>query len=208
MTELLDALDERRVLGALPASVSGVVADSRRVKPGDCFVAVPGFRQDARRFAADAVRRGAGVVVTEGGPLPDIRVGQILVPSARRALSRLASVWYEHPSRALTLVGITGTNGKTTTSYLVDALLRASGAPTGIIGTIQYVIGDEVRPAGQTTPEALDIQEMLATMRAGGVRGVALEVSSHALALHRADDLDFDVAVFTNLTQDHLDFHG
>ena len=102
VSDLLDALDDRQVIGALPASVSGVVADSRRVKPGDCFVAVPGFRQDARRFAADAVLRGAGVVVTEGGPLQDIRVGQILVPSARRALSRLADFWYEHPSRALT----------------------------------------------------------------------------------------------------------
>ncbi|MGH7354438.1 MAG: UDP-N-acetylmuramoyl-L-alanyl-D-glutamate--2,6-diaminopimelate ligase [Candidatus Rokuibacteriota bacterium] len=208
MSDLLDALDERQVIGALPRLVSGVVADSRRVRPGDCFVAVPGFRQDARRFVPEAVRRGAGVVVTEGGPLADVSVGQVLVPSARRALARLAAFWYEHPSRALTLVGITGTNGKTTTSYLVDALLRAGGTPTGIIGTIQYVIGDEVLPAGQTTPEALDVQEMLATMRTRGVRGVAMEVSSHALALHRADDLDFDVAVFTNLTQDHLDFHG
>jgi UDP-N-acetylmuramoyl-L-alanyl-D-glutamate--2,6-diaminopimelate ligase len=166
------------------------------------------LRQDARRFVPDAVRRGATVVVTEGGPLRDVPVAQVLVPSARRALARLADVWYEHPSRALTLVGITGTNGKTTTSYLVDALLRTRGTPTGVIGTIQYVLGDEVLPAGQTTPEALDIQAMLATMRERGVRGVAMEVSSHALALHRADGLEFDVGVFTNLTQDHLDFHG
>ncbi len=208
VSELLHALDERHVVGALPSSVSGVVADSRRVKPGDCFVAVPGFKQDARRFVPEAVRRGAGVIVTEGGPLPDVAVAQILVPSARRALARLAGFWYEHPSRALSLVGVTGTNGKTTTSYLVDALLRSRGAPTGIIGTIQYVLGAEVLPAHQTTPEALDIQAMLATMRERGVRGVAMEVSSHALALHRADGLEFDVAVFTNLTQDHLDFHG
>jgi UDP-N-acetylmuramoyl-L-alanyl-D-glutamate--2,6-diaminopimelate ligase len=147
-------------------------------------------------------------VVTEGEPLTALPVAQVLVPSARRALARLADVYHGHPSGALTLVGITGTNGKTTTSYLVDALLRARGLTTGIIGTIQYVLGGEARPASQTTPEALEIQRMLADARARGIGGVAMEVSSHALALSRVDGLDFDVAVFTNLTQDHLDFHG
>jgi UDP-N-acetylmuramoyl-L-alanyl-D-glutamate--2,6-diaminopimelate ligase len=135
-------------------------------------------------------------------------VAQVLVPSARAALPRLADAFHGHPSAALTLVGITGTNGKTTTSYLVDALLRATGLATGIIGTIQYVLGGEARPANQTTPEALEIRGMLAEMRARGIGGVAMEVSSHALALSRVDGLQFDVAVFTNLTQDHLDFHG
>jgi UDP-N-acetylmuramoyl-L-alanyl-D-glutamate--2,6-diaminopimelate ligase len=178
------------------------------VEPGDCFVAVPGFKQDARRFVPDAVARGARLVVTEGEPLADLPVAQVLVPSARRALPRLADAFHGHPSGALTLVGITGTNGKTTTSYLVDALLRARGLTTGIIGTIQYVLGTETRAASQTTPEALEIQAMLAEMRARSIGGVAMEVSSHALALSRVDGLDFDVAVFTNLTQDHLDFHG
>ena len=205
---LIDALPERRVVGAPPPSVSGLTADSRRVEAGDCFVAVPGFKQDARRFVPDAVARGARLVVTEGEPLAGLPVAQVLVPSARRALARLADAYHGHPSSALTLVGITGTNGKTTTSYLVDALLRARGLGTGIIGTIQYVLGSETRPAGQTTPESLEIQGMLAEMRARGIGGVAMEVSSHALALSRVDGLDFDVAVFTNLTQDHLDFHG
>jgi len=208
VSELLAALPVKTVVGAPPFSVASITDDSRRVEPGACFVAMSGLRQDARRFVPEAVRRGATLIVTEGAPLPDVAVAQILVPSARRALARLAGFWYEHPSRALSLVGVTGTNGKTTTSYLVDALLRSRGAPTGIIGTIQYVLGAEVLPAHQTTPEALDIQAMLATMRERGVRGVAMEVSSHALALHRADGLEFDVAVFTNLTQDHLDFHG
>jgi UDP-N-acetylmuramoyl-L-alanyl-D-glutamate--2,6-diaminopimelate ligase len=204
---LLDALSDKRVFGTVPATVHGLTADSRTVQRGDCFVAVPGFKQDARRFIPEAVARGAGLVVTEGEAVPGIAVPQVLVPATRPALARLAAAYHGHPSRALTVVGITGTNGKTTTSYLVDALLRAQG-PTGILGTIQYVVGDQVRPAGQTTPEALDIQGMLATMRERGVRGVAMEVSSHALALSRVDALAFDIAVFTNLTQDHLDFHG
>lgn len=207
MNVLLAALPERRVRGELPASVAGIASDSRQVAPGDCFVAVPGFREDARRFVADAVARGAAVVVTEGDGV-EASVPQILVPSARRALGRLAAVRYGHPSRRLTVVGITGTNGKTTTSYLVEALLRARGLRTGVIGTIQYVLGDARLPAGQTTPEALEIQAMLARMAAAGVGGVSMEVSSHALALARADDVAFDIAVFTNLTQDHLDFHG
>src|SRR5262247_2955620 len=205
---LLESLPERRLIGEPPTVVRGLTADSRRVEAGDCFVAVPGFKQDARRFVPDAVARGARLVVTEGDALGGLSVAQVLVPSARRALARLAGAFYGHPSAALTLVGITGTNGKTTTSYLVDALLRAQGLSTGIIGTIQYVVGAEARPANQTTPEALEIEAMLAEMRAAGVGGVAMEVSSHALALARVDELTFDVAMFTNLTQDHLDFHG
>jgi UDP-N-acetylmuramoyl-L-alanyl-D-glutamate--2,6-diaminopimelate ligase len=204
---LIEALPERRVVGTPPPVVSGLSADSRRVEPGDLFVAIPGFKQDARRFVPDAVARGARLVVTEGEPLADLSVAQVLVPSARVALARLADAFHGHPSAAITLVGITGTNGKTTTSYLVDALLRARGLTTGIIGTIQYVLGGEARPANQTTPEALEIQGMLAEMRARRIGGVAMEVSSHALALSRVDGLDFDVAIFTNLTQDHLDFH-
>ncbi len=205
---LLEALPERRVVGVPPATVHAVTADSRQVQPGDCFVAVPGFNHDARRFVPEAIARGARLVVTEGEPLPGLAVAQVLVPAVRPALARLAGAFYGHPSAALTVVGITGTNGKTTTSYLVDALLRARGLRTGVLGTIHYVLGDEVRPAAQTTPEALDIQAMLAEMRERGIGGVAMEVSSHALALARVEGLEFDVAVFTNLTQDHLDFHG
>jgi UDP-N-acetylmuramoyl-L-alanyl-D-glutamate--2,6-diaminopimelate ligase len=207
MNDLLDALPERTVHGVLPAAVAGIVSDSRRVELGDCFVAVPGFKHDARHFATEAVARGAALVVTEGAPL-DASVPQVLVPSARRALAHLAAAYHGHPSRTLTLIGITGTNGKTTTSYLVEALLRARGLRTGVIGTIQYVVGDERRAAGQTTPEAPELQAMLGEMSRRGVGGVAMEVSSHALALDRVQDLAFDVALFTNLTQDHLDFHG
>ena len=207
MSRLLEALPDKRVVGAPPPTVTGITADSRRVTAGDCFIAVPGFKQDARRFVPDAVGRGASLVVTEGAPL-DVAVCQVLVPSTRVALARLADAYYGHPSAALTVVGVTGTNGKTTTSYLVEALLRAKGLSTGVIGTIQYVVAGDVRTANQTTPEALELQAMLAEMRDRGVGGCAMEVSSHALALSRADGIEFDVAAFTNLTQDHLDFHG
>ena len=209
MPVLLDALPTKQVRGRLPEAVTGLAYDSRRVKAGDCFVAVPGLREDGRRFIPEALARGAQVVVAEGGdPLPGDKRGRILVPSAREALGRLADAYFGHPSGTLLVVGITGTNGKTTTSYLVEALLKGMGMKTGVVGTIQYRVGDEARPAGQTTPEAVELQELLASMVESGVRGVAMEVSSHALALHRVDGIDFDVAVFTNLTQDHLDFHG
>ncbi len=206
--DLLEVLAVKTVTGALPRAVTGIADDSRKVAPGECFVAVPGLRQDARRFVPDAVARGAALVVTEGAALPGLRVAQVLVPSAREAIALLGDAWHGHPSRTMTLVGITGTNGKTTTSYLVEALLRARGFTTGLLGTIRYVGGTMAMDASQTTPDAIQLGALLARMRDDGVRGVAMEVSSHALAQARADALAFDVAVFTNLTQDHLDFHG
>jgi UDP-N-acetylmuramoyl-L-alanyl-D-glutamate--2,6-diaminopimelate ligase len=208
MGRLLEALPERELCGRLPAEVSGLTDDSRRVDDGTCFVAVRGLRVDGRRYIPEAVTRGASAVVAEApDPLPGGPVGRILVPDTRRALPRLADAYFGHPSRALTVVGVTGTNGKTTTSYLVEALLRAGGRPTGVIGTIRYVVGPRVREAGQTTPDALELQGLLAEMVAAGVGGVAMEVSSHALELRRVDGIAFDVAIFTNLTQDHLDLH-
>jgi UDP-N-acetylmuramoyl-L-alanyl-D-glutamate--2,6-diaminopimelate ligase len=205
---LLDALPTKTVTGPVPPEVTGIADDSRKVERGQCFVAVPGLRQDARRFVPDAVARGAALVVTEGAPVPGVAVAQVMVPSAREAVALLADAWHGHPSRTMTVVGITGTNGKTTTSYLVEALLQARGLRTGVLGTIRYVGGSTAMDANQTTPDALQLGALLARMRDDGVQGVAMEVSSHALVQARADALAFDVAVFTNLTQDHLDFHG
>ena len=208
-TTLLDALPDKTVIGSLPPTVTGLAYDSRKVQPGDLFVAVPGLKQDGRRFAGEAVARGATAVVLEGADvLARTSTGRVIVGSSREALARLADAYFGHPSRAMTVVGITGTNGKTTTSLLVDALWRHEGRTTGVIGTIEYRIGAEARPAGQTTPEAVELQGLMAEMVTRRVTAVAMEVSSHALALHRADGVEFDVAVFTNLTQDHLDFHG
>jgi UDP-N-acetylmuramoyl-L-alanyl-D-glutamate--2,6-diaminopimelate ligase len=206
--KLLEALPDRTVRGLLPDEIRGVAYDSRKVEPGEIFVAIPGLKQDGRRFVDDALARGATAVVLEGSDLLEGQsVGRVLVPSSREALARLSDAYFGHPSGALTVIGITGTNGKTTTSYLVDALLTAQGRSTGLIGTVQYRVGAESVPAGQTTPESLEMQSLLRRMVAAGVTAVAMEVSSHALALSRVDGIDFDVAVFTNLTQDHLDFH-
>jgi UDP-N-acetylmuramyl-tripeptide synthetase len=209
LADLLQALPDREVRGSLPGEVTGLTDDSRRVVEGTCFVAVRGLRADGHRFIPQALERGARAVVAEPpDPLPGRPVGRILVPDTRRALPRLADAYFGRPSRALTVVGVTGTNGKTTTSYLVEALLRARGDATGVIGTIQYVVRGVAREAGQTTPEAIELQGLLADMVAAGVGGVAMEVSSHALEQRRVDGIAFDCAVFTNLTQDHLDYHG
>ena len=200
VNDLLAALPEKRVIGTLPASVSSIAGDSRRVEPGACFVAVPGFKQDGRRFIPDAVRRGAAIVVSEGEPIADLAVAQVLVPSTRVSLARLAGAYYGHPSRQLTLVGITGTNGKTTTSYLIEALLRARGLATGVIGTMLK--------AANTTPESLDLMRLFAELESAGGSYATMEVSSHALELGRVYGLQFHTVVFTNLTRDHLDFHG
>jgi UDP-N-acetylmuramoyl-L-alanyl-D-glutamate--2,6-diaminopimelate ligase len=209
VTQLLEAVPESERLGRMPETVRGLTDDSRRVTPGGCFVAVRGLRADGRRFIPQALERGARAIVAEPpDPLPGHEVGRVLVPDTRAALPRLADAYFGHPSRALTVVGVTGTNGKTTTAYLCEALLRARGLETGMIGTIQYVVGGQRREASQTTPDAIELQGLLAEMVAAGVGGVAMEVSSHALEQRRADGVAFDVAIFTNLTQDHLDFHG
>jgi UDP-N-acetylmuramoyl-L-alanyl-D-glutamate--2,6-diaminopimelate ligase len=207
LSELLDGYGAVTVDGAADVDVRRVVSDSRRVAAGDAFVALPGHVTDGRRHVADAIARGAVVVVSDA----DLEApGAVRVRCAdpRRLLARMAVRLAGDPSGALTLVGVTGTNGKTTTTYLLESIWRAAGARTGVIGTIAYRVGDRERPAPFTTPEAPELQGLLADMRHAGVTHVAMEVSSHALAMHRADGLRFNAAAFTNLTRDHLDFHG
>jgi UDP-N-acetylmuramoyl-L-alanyl-D-glutamate--2,6-diaminopimelate ligase len=172
------------------------------------FVALRGQKLDGAAFAADALAKGAVAVVGEGAPPPGCEGAWIAVPDARAALALLAAEYYGHPSERLRLVGITGTNGKTTTSYLVAAIFEAAGVRCGRVGTIGYAIGHEERAAARTTPEAPDLQELLREMADHGCGACAMEVSSHALSLKRVDALRFAAAVFTNLTRDHLDFHG
>jgi UDP-N-acetylmuramoyl-L-alanyl-D-glutamate--2,6-diaminopimelate ligase len=192
--------------GAPPVEVSALAYDQRAVAPGTLFFCVPGFTRDGHDFAPDAVARGAVALVVQR-PL-GLGVPEVLVDDVRAAMAPAAARLYGDPTAALASVGITGTNGKTTTAFLVRALLQAGGLPTGLLGTVGAIVGGERRDAVRTTPEAVDLQRTFAEMRAAGDRAVVMEVSSHALALHRADAIHWDVAVFTNLTQDHLDFHA
>ena len=185
--------------------VTGVTHDSRRVAPGDLYAALPGSRSHGAEFAAQAAAAGAVAMLTDRAgtyPLPALVVGD-----PRKVLGRLAAEVHGNPSRAMDVLGVTGTNGKTTTAYLLEAGLRAAGRTTGLIGTVETRVAGEALPSAHTTPEAPDLQRLLATMRDRGATGVAMEVSSHGLALGRVDGTWYAASIFTNLSQDHLDFH-
>ncbi|MFN8058839.1 MAG: UDP-N-acetylmuramoyl-L-alanyl-D-glutamate--2,6-diaminopimelate ligase [Vicinamibacterales bacterium] len=193
---------------AFDEEVRGIEHDSRRVGRGAVFVALRGQRADGARFA-DAVKAHGAIAVVAETPAPEGWSSPwLVVPDARLALAHLAAAFYSHPSRALRVVGITGTNGKTTTSYLVAAVFEAAGISCGRLGTVGYRVGAEERQAPHTTPEANVVQQLLREMVDRGAGACAMEVSSHALALERVAGVDFACAVFTNLTRDHLDFHG
>jgi UDP-N-acetylmuramoyl-L-alanyl-D-glutamate--2,6-diaminopimelate ligase len=186
--------------------IAGLAYDSRKVMPGTLFFCVPGFRRDGHDFAARALQDGAVALVVER-PL-GLGVPEIVVPSMRAAMGPLAARFHGDPTDRLKVVGITGTNGKTTTAFLARALLQAAGEQTGLLGTVTSIVGGEERPIKRTTPEAIDLQADFRAMLGAGDRACAMEVSSHALALGRAGGIRFAAAVFTNLTQDHLDFHA
>ena len=190
--------------------VASIAYDSRDVVADTVFVALKGVKTDGARFAADAATRGAMAVVSEGDAPADLRAGcvWIKVADARVALADLSASFFGRPSEQLTLVGVTGTNGKTTTTYLLAAIFEAAGIGCGRIGTVNTKIGSEERDAARTTPESPDVQRLLREMVDRGLGACAMEVSSHALALHRVDGLRFAAGVFSNLTRDHLDFHG
>jgi UDP-N-acetylmuramoyl-L-alanyl-D-glutamate--2,6-diaminopimelate ligase len=209
---ILDRAELARVLGTeippgVEEGISGVAYDSRRVKPGFAFVAVPGFKRDGAEFAPEALRRGASLVVAER-EVPEIPTA--VVPDARAALSALARAVFGDPSGSIQVYGVTGTNGKTTTAYALHSILGgAYGEKTcGLMTTVETISAGERRPAVRTTPEAVELQETLAGMRGAGVRRVVMEVSSHGIALGRVSGTRFEGALFTNLTRDHLDLHG
>jgi len=207
LVDLLSAVSPLAVRGPVDRPVSGVTYDSRSVKADSLFVAIPGARHDGFEYVEDAVKRGAGVVVSPHSRIPGKDVTHIQIDDARRALADLADRFHGHPSGALTVVGATGTNGKTTTTFMLRDILGAVGRAPGLIGTVQYEIGARILPASRTTPESSDLQDYLAQMRQAGLTSAVMEVSSHALDQDRIRGVDFDAAVFTNLTQDHLDYH-
>jgi len=209
LASLLPSVADARLVDADPVTpISGISYDSRRVEPGQLFVAVPGLERDGLDFVPQAVAAGAVAVVAERALESGVPV--IVVPNARRALAELAAAFYDHPSRHLPVVGITGTDGKTSTAHLLSAILEARGLTTGWLTTVNTKIGTELRPnaADHTTPEAPLVQNTLADMRAASVDVALLEVSSHALELERVHAVHFQVGVFTNLSPEHLNFHG
>ncbi len=208
--KLLDVMASAADASALATAageteVTALAYDNRKVQPGTLFFCVPGYTRDGHDFAPDAVERGASALVVER-PL-GLGVPEVLVPSVRAAMAPAAAAFHGRPSEQLAVVGVTGTNGKTTTAFLVRALLEAAGRQTGLLGTVTAVVGGAEREVQRTTAEAIELQRDLAEMRDGGDVAAGIEVSSHALRLHRADATRFAAAIFTNLTQDHLDFH-
>jgi UDP-N-acetylmuramoyl-L-alanyl-D-glutamate--2,6-diaminopimelate ligase len=199
---LAELLDGR---AGTDVEIAALARDTREVRPGTLFFCVKGFTRDGHELAGEAVARGAVALVTEREL--GLGVPEVVVPSARAAMAPIAARFHGDPTARLDVVGITGTNGKTTTAFLVRGLLEAAGRQTGLLGTVTSFVGGVERPTVRTTPEAIELQRTFAEMLAGGDRACAMEVSSHALALHRADAIHWKVAVFTNLTQDHLDFH-
>lgn len=204
---LAESIPVREILGPLDREIDGIFYDSRRVQKNGLYVAMRGAQVDGHQFTEQAIERGAAAIVVER-PESHPRATSLVVPDSRAALADLAFTFYKQPALRLKVAGVTGTNGKTTTTFLIKHICESAGIPTGLIGTVRYEIAGRVLPATRTTPESLDLQEMLAQMAGAGCKAAVMEVSSHALAQDRVRGLEWDVAVFTNLTQDHLDFHG
>ena len=205
---LAEAVPGARLLGSDTATVTGIVYDSRLVRPGDLFAALRGADFDGHQFVRDAEERGAAALLVESPA--STTLPQIQTEDSRAALAAVAAEHYDHPSFQLGVIGITGTDGKTTTAFLVDHILRSVGAKTGMVGTVAIRIGDheELHPSRQTTPESSDIQQYLRQMVDASAGWAVLEATSHGLAMHRLDHVRFDIAAVTNITREHLDFHG
>lgn len=207
LKELMEAGEVEEVKGDMNQMITGLAYDSRKVKKGQLFFAVPGARADGHDFALEALQRGAAAVVAERRtPLPH-GAAWVRVRSVRRAMGIWSALFFACPSRRMVLVGVTGTNGKTTVTYLLESIFSVAGMVPGVIGTVNYRYQGCTIPAPHTTPESIDLQALLAEMVEAGVKSVAMEVSSHALEMERVRGIDFDGALFTNLTRDHLDFH-
>lgn len=207
LTDLLQTVKPLAVEGSLDRDITGITYDSRRVMPGNLFVAVTGGHTDGHRYVEAAIDRGAAAIVFEREAGLNPRATRIKVEDARLTLALTAARFYNHPSQQLKVVGVTGTNGKTTTAFMVQSIMVAAGLPAGLLGTVQYQVGNRIIPAARTTPESVEIQDLMSQMLRCGCGGVAMEVSSHALDLRRVNGIDYDVAIFTNLSQDHLDYH-
>src|SRR5436853_3191293 len=204
---LLATLPVREIIGSVDRAVEGIAYDSRRVQRNGLFVALRGEKSDGHDFIGQATEKGATVILAERAE-KNSRATCVIVENTRSAMADLSARCFNYPARKLKLAAVTGTNGKTTTTFLIKHICEKAGMRTGLLGTVRYEIGERVLRAARTTPESLELQELLGQIRDAGCKAAAMEVSSHALAQERTRGLEFDVAVFTNLTQDHLDYHG
>jgi UDP-N-acetylmuramoyl-L-alanyl-D-glutamate--2,6-diaminopimelate ligase len=207
LAELAAAQEGARIVGEGSVEIVDLAYDSRKVEPGTLFFCVRGQKVDGHEFGPRVVEDGAAALVVER-ELTDLAVPQLVVPDSRAAMAPLAARFWDDPTAKLRMVGVTGTNGKTTTAFLVHEILKAADVRCGLLGTVKQVVGGVEKEVVRTTPEAIELQRTFRQMLEGGDEGCAMEVSSHAMALHRADAIHFEIALFTNLTQDHLDFHA
>ena len=212
LNKLVKALPKAHVIGNYNGDtvVTGISADTREMKPGSIFVALPGFHVDGKKFIPNAIEKGAKAVVVEGSYQPDLQVPVIIVDNARLAFSRLAAEFWDNPSHKLKVIGVTGTNGKTTTTYMISSVLESADVSTGFITTVDYKIANHQwkHEEHSTTPQPDRLHELLYRMLQAGVEYAVIESSSHGLKLHRLEDVAYDVAVFTNVTSEHLELHG
>ncbi len=207
LQELIHHIPIKETIGPLGVKIQGITHDSRQVKPGYLFVAIPGTQQDGQEFVSDALKKGASAIVsTKKLELP-AKIPQLIVDKPREVLALIAAEFYGHPSRQMTVIGVTGTNGKTTLTYLLESILNEAGRKPAVFGTINYRFAGKIYPAANTTPESCELQRLFAEVLQQGATDVVMEVSSHALMMERVAGIHFDVGIFTNLSQDHLDFH-
>lgn len=206
LSELLKDVNIKKIDGGGSMKISGIACDSRKVKPGNVFVCITGYETDGHKYAKSAVENGAVAVVAEHD-LPTVDVPCVIVDNTRKAMSEMAATFYDYPYKKFKLIGITGTNGKTTTTCLIKSILEHLGKKVGLIGTNQNMIGDMIMETSRTTPDSLELMQLFDMIASHNVDYVVMEVSSHALALDRVTACTFDVGAFTNITQDHLDFH-
>ena len=207
LNQILEGIDVHHIAGDYRGDISDLCYDSKQCVPGSLFVAVPGLKHDGHAYVADAVMRGSRYIVHEKEIEPHPGITFIKVRDCRRALGQLGKNFYGNPSSGMTLIGVTGTNGKTTVTFLVESILTRAGCHVGVLGTINYRYAGKVYAAPHTTPESVVVQKILRDMADAGVTHVVMEVSSHAVDLGRIDDCEFDIGIFTNLSQDHLDYH-
>ena len=206
LCDIIKNLDVKEIIGSADINISGISFDSSKVKPGNVFVCIKGFKTDGHSFARDAIDKGAVAIIAEYVP-EDIASNIILVDNSRLALAKISAAFYNYPYKNFKLIGITGTNGKTTTTYLIKSVLENKGYKVGLIGTNQNMVGNQVIPSHHTTPDSLELMELFRKMADEGAEYVVMEVSSHSLDLDRVAGCEFSVAAITNVTQDHLDFH-